>query len=61
MYFPKHKLATEVDVEGHTDRDESKENEREEKIKKDLNVNLLQLILMQKINDIFVEIGKIQN
>ena len=61
MYFPKNKLATEADVKGHTDRDESKENETEEKIKKDLNVNLLQLILMQKINDIFVEIGKIQN
>ena len=61
MYFPKNKLATEADVKGHAYRDESKENEREEKIKKDLSVNLLQLILMQKINDIFVEIGKIQN
>ena len=49
MYFPELKLAIEVDEEGHTDRDEEKENKREEKIKKNLDVNLLELVFMQKI------------
>ena len=49
MYFPELKLAIEVDEKGHTDRDEEKENEREEKIKKNLDVNLLELVFMQKI------------
>ena len=31
LYFPEHKLAVEVDQKGHTDRDERKQNEREEK------------------------------
>ena len=34
LYFPKHNLAIEIDEKQHTDRDEKKENEREEKIKK---------------------------
>ena len=33
LYFPKHKLAIEVDKKGHTDRDKRKENEREKKNK----------------------------
>ena len=49
MYFPELKVAIEVDEKGHTDRDEEKENEREEKIKKNLDVNLLELVFMQKI------------
>ena len=49
MYFPELKLAIEVDEKGHTDRDEEKENERKEKIKKNLDVNLLELVFMQKI------------
>ena len=50
LYFSEDKLAIEVDEKGHTDRDEKKkENERSEKIKKNLDVNLLELILMQKI------------
>ena len=49
MYFPELKLAIEVDEKGHTDRDEEKENEREEKIKKNLDVNLSELVFMQKI------------
>ena len=35
-YFPKHKLAIEVDEKEHRDRDQRKENEKEEKIKKEL-------------------------
>ena len=34
LYFLERKLAIEVDEKGHTDRDEKRENEREEKIKK---------------------------
>ena len=35
LYFPKPKLAIEVDEKGHTGRDENKKkNDREEKIKK---------------------------
>ena len=33
-YFPKHKLAIEVDEKEHSDRDQRKKNEKEEKIKK---------------------------
>ena len=32
LHFSEHKLAIEVDEKGHTDRDEKKGNEREEKI-----------------------------
>ena len=49
MYFPELKLAIEDDGKGHTGRDAEKENEREEKIKKNLDVDLLELVLMQKI------------
>ena len=45
MYFSEHNLAIEVDEKGHIERDEKK-NEREEKIKNNLDVNLLELILM---------------
>ena len=46
LYFSEHKLAIEVDEKEHTNRDDKKENEREEKIIKNLDVNLLELILM---------------
>ena len=49
MYFPELKWAIEDDEKGHIGRDAEKENEREEKIKKNLDVNLLELVLMQKI------------
>ena len=50
LYFPKHKLAIEVDEKGHIDRDEKKkEIERQTRLKKNLDVNLLELMLMQKI------------
>ena len=50
LYFPKHKLVIEVDGKGHIERDEKrKETERQTRLKKNLDVNLLELILMQKI------------
>ena len=47
FYFPKYKLAIEVDELGHKDRDQTKENKRQ----KDYNIltaNLLELILTKK-------------
>ena len=35
LYFPKHKLAIEVDEKGHTGRDKRKEIERQETIEKE--------------------------
>ena len=34
LYFPKHKLAVQVDEKGNTDRDRRKENEKRRKNKK---------------------------
>ena len=41
--FSEHKLAIEVDEKGHTDRDEKNMKEKK-KYKKNLEVNLLELI-----------------
>ena len=49
LYFSEHKLAIEVDEKGHTDRDEKKKMKEKKKYKKNLDVNLLELLLMQKI------------
>ena len=50
LNFPEHKLAIEIDEKGHTDRDEKKKKMKEKKKEKNnLHVNLLELILMQKI------------
>ena len=61
LYFLEHKLAIEVDGKGHTDRDEKKENEREEKIKKELGCKFIRINPDAKNYDIFVEIGKIKD
>ena len=59
MYFPRHKLAIEIDEKGHTDRNEKKKNEREGKIKKKLVLNLLELIWIKNDYDEYVEFGEI--
>ena len=61
FYFPRHKLAIEVDEKGHTDRDERKENERGKKIKKELGCKFITINPDAENYYIFVEIGKIQN
>ena len=43
LYFSEHKLAIEVGQKGHIDRDEKKENEREEKIKKELGCKFIRI------------------
>ena len=61
LYFSEHKLAIEVDEKGRTDRDEKKkENEREEKIKKELGCKFIRINPDAENYDIFVEIGKIE-
>lgn len=60
--FSEHKLAIEYDENGHTDGDEKKkEIEIQLTIEKGLGCKLLELILMQKNYDSFVEIHKVQN
>ena len=61
-FFPKYKLAIEIDEQRHNNRDIDYEIERQKAIeKKDLVENLLQLIQQKKILIFFVEIVKIQN
>ena len=62
LYFSQHKLAIEVDEKGHTDKDEKKkDNEREEKIKKELPCKFISINPDAEKYDIFVEIGKIKD
>ena len=37
MYFSEHKFAVEIDENGHTDRNQNEENERQTKIEKHYN------------------------
>ena len=48
-YFPKYKLATEVDEQEHKDRDIAEEIQKQKALKKSLIVNLLELIQLKKI------------
>ena len=61
LYFPKYKLAIEVDRKGHIDRDKKKKNKREEKINEKLGCKFTIIIPDAENYDIFAEIGKIQN
>ena len=49
IYFTKYFLAVEIDEKGHTDRDLIFEEKRQKTLEKNLIVNLLELILLQKI------------
>ena len=48
-YFPKHKLAIELDEEGHHNRDIGQEIERKKTLEKELVVFLSELIQLKKI------------
>ena len=61
MYFPKYKLAKQVDEKGHNDRDERKENDREEKIKTEPECKFVIINPNAEGFDIFLEISKIQH
>ena len=49
IYFTEYFLAVEIDEKGHTDRDLIFEEKRQKGLEKNLNVNLLELILVKKI------------
>ena len=57
--FSEHKLAIEVDEKGHTNRDEKREDEREEKIREELGYKFIRINLDAE-NYIFLEIGKLK-
>ena len=43
LYFPKHKLAIEVDEKGYKDRDQQKEIERQKAIEKELDCKFIRI------------------
>ena len=49
IYFSECFLAVEIDEKGHTDRDLIFEEKRQEALEKNLVVNLLELIVVQKM------------
>ena len=60
-YFPKYKLAIEVDDQGHNSRDIDYEIERQKALKKELRCKFIRINSARENFSIFVEIGKIQN
>ena len=60
-YFPKYKLAIEVDDQGHNSRDIDYEIERQKALKKELGCKFIRINSARENFSIFVEIGKIQN
>ena len=59
-YFPKYKLAIEVDEQGNNDRDVDYEIERQKAIEKELGCKFNWINPTKENFNIFVEIGKIQ-
>ena len=60
-YFPKYKLAIEIDEQGHNDRDIDYEIERQKAKEKELGCKFNRINLAKENFNIFVEIGEIQN
>ena len=60
-YFPKYKLAIEVDEQGHNDRDINYEKRRQKAIEKELCCGFIGINPAKKDFKIFVEIGKIHS
>ena len=61
MYFPKYKLAIEVDEQGHNARDMDYEIRRQKAIEKELGCDFIRINPAEENFIFFVEIGKIQN
>ena len=61
IYFPKCKLAIEVDEKGHKDKKKCDENERERAIRKHLDCKLIKINPDRKYYDEYVEVSKIIN
>ena len=60
-YFPKYKLAIEVDEQGHNDRDIDYEIERQKAMENKLGCESIRINPAKENFHIFVEIDKIQN
>ena len=60
-YFPKYKLAIEVDKQGHRDRNFDYEIKRQKALEKELGCEFIRINPTKENFNIFVEIGKIQN
>ena len=58
-YFPKHKLAIEIDELGHGDRDIDKEVRRQKAIEKELDCEFIKINPAKEKFDVFAEISKI--
>ena len=61
IVFPVHKLGIEIDENGHIDRCQIKEKERQEIIKKETGFKIIRIDPDEENFDIFDEIGKIQS
>ena len=59
MYFPEHKFAVEIDEEGHTDKNQDEENERQTKIEKHSDCKFFHRINSDV--ESFFEVSKKQN
>ena len=60
LFFPVHQLGIEIDKNGHTDRSEIKEQEREETIK-NKGITLIRINPDNEVFDVFNEIREIQD
>ena len=61
LYFPKHKLAVQVDGKGQTGTDERKENARQEKIKEELDCKFNRINPDERDYDEYVKFGELNN
>ena len=59
-YFPKRKLAIEVDELGDKDRDQTKENERQKNLKEYLDCEFIRINPDEKDFSAYDELGKVQ-
>ena len=60
-YFPKQKLAIEIDENGHQDRDFEAEIERQKTLEKELNSRFIRINPAKEKFDVFNQIGRIQD
>ena len=59
LYFPKCRLAVEIDEKGHLDRNENEEKERENQIKEALKREFIKINPSKEKFNISIEIGNI--
>ena len=60
-YFPKYKLAIEVEELGHKDRDIDQEIRRQKALEQRLGCEFIRINSAKEKFDVFIEIGRIQN